>query len=274
MNSHGLTKENIVMALPVALQKDESVVALAEAIAEVLSQRPGEINRLRIYPAIDQLDEPLLDILAHDFKVDWWDPDYGLSVKQRTLKSSWRVHKTLGTKAATDRAVAAVYPDSTVLEWFKYGGEPHHFRVTVKNDGSLSSMQGMEKFFRLVTIVKRLSSWLDDITITTDIGEHPMRVGGAMAVITRIPIPEVADTFNFESTVRTGGLAAAIHRIPVPERADVFSFEDTVRIGGSAAATIYTIPIPENTANATLSRTGRVGVRGSVSITIPLPEIP
>lgn len=273
MNSRGLTKENLVATLPVALQKDKSAVALAEAVAAALSERPEEIDRIRIYPEIDRLDDQLLDILAHDFKVDWWDPDYGVTVKRRMLKSSWRVHKTLGTKAATDRAVAAVYPDSTVLEWFKYGGEPHHFKVTVRNDGTLNSMQGIEKFYRLVWIVKRLSSWLDDITITTDLGERPLRMGGVMAVITRIPIPEMADTFNFEGAVHTGGLAAAIHRIPVPEQADVFKFEHTARVGGRAATTVHSIPIPEDT-STTLSFTGRVGVRGSVSITIPLPEIP
>ena len=46
---HGLTKENLVATLPVALQKDPSVVALAEAIAELLARRPEEIDRLENY---------------------------------------------------------------------------------------------------------------------------------------------------------------------------------------------------------------------------------
>ena len=125
---HGLTKENLVATLPVALQKDPSVVALAGTIAELLAWRPEEIDRLRIYPAIDRLDERLLDILAHDFKVDWWDADYSLEEKRRTLKDSWRVHKILGTKAAVERAISAIYPHTQVLEWFEYGGEPYHFR--------------------------------------------------------------------------------------------------------------------------------------------------
>lgn len=74
MNSHGLTRENLVATLPPALQKDPSAVALAEAMADLLARRRSEIERLRIYPVIDRLDEQLLDILAYDFKVDW---DYG-----------------------------------------------------------------------------------------------------------------------------------------------------------------------------------------------------
>ena len=124
MNKHGLTPENLLVSLPQALQGDDSIVALAQAISSVLSGRIEEINHLRIYPAIDQLDEPLLDILAHDFKVDWWDADYALEEKRRTLKDSWRVHKLMGTKAAVETAISAIYPNTKVLEWFEYGGSP------------------------------------------------------------------------------------------------------------------------------------------------------
>ena len=121
MNNHGLTPENLLASLPQALQGDDSIVALAQAISSVLSDRIEEINHLRIYPAIDQLDEPLLDILAHDFKVDWWDADYTLEEKRRTLKDSWRVHKLMGTNAAVETAISAIYPNTKVLEWFEYG---------------------------------------------------------------------------------------------------------------------------------------------------------
>ena len=132
MNDHGLTKENLAGTLPPALRSDPSVVALSEALAELLAARPAEIDRLLIYPAIDTLDEPLLDILARDFKVDWWDPEYSLEEKRRTLKDSWRVHRLLGTRAAVETAISAIYPHTQVLEWFEYGGEPYHFRLTVR----------------------------------------------------------------------------------------------------------------------------------------------
>lgn len=163
MSSHGLTKENIVMALPVALQKDESVVALAEAIAEVLSRRPAEIDRLRIYPAIDQLDEELLDILAYDFKVDWWDPDYSLAEKRRTLKDSWRVHKVLGTKAAVEAAISAIYPNTKVLEWWEYGGEPYHFRLLLDATYRNIDPEKHARVLERVNYYKNLRSVLDDI---------------------------------------------------------------------------------------------------------------
>lgn len=164
MNSHGLTPENLVATLPVALQKDPSAVALAEAVAELLAQRLEEIDQLRIYPSIDQLDEALLDILAYDFKVDWWDADYSLEEKRQTLKDSWRVHKLLGTKAAVETAISAIYPHTQVLEWFEYGGEPHHFRldINITNDSIDSDKQ--RRVLERLNFYKSLRSHNDGVT--------------------------------------------------------------------------------------------------------------
>ena len=164
MNKHGLTKENLVVTLPPALRTDPSVVALAEALSELLAARPAEIDRLRIYPAIDTLEEPLLDILARDFKVDWWDPEYSLEEKRRTLKDSWRVHRLLGTRAAVETAISAIYPHTQVLEWFEYGGEPYHFRldINITND-SIDSVKQRRVLERL-EYYKSLRSHNDGVT--------------------------------------------------------------------------------------------------------------
>ena len=164
MNSHGLTRENLVATLPPALQKDPSAVALAEAMADLLARRPEEIEQLRIYPVIDRLDERLLDILAYDFKVDWWDADYSLEEKRWTLKDSWRVHKLLGTKAAVEMAISAIYPRTTVLEWWEYGGEPYHFRldINITNDSIDSDKQ--RRVLERLNYYKSLRSHNDGVT--------------------------------------------------------------------------------------------------------------
>lgn len=164
MNSHGLTRENLVATLPPALQKDPSAVALAEAMADLLARHPEEIEQLRIYPVIDRLDERLLDILAYDFKVDWWDADYSLEEKRQTLKDSWRVHKLLGTKAAVEMAISAIYPRTTVLEWWEYGGKPYHFRldINITNDSIDSDKQ--RRVLERLEYYKSLRSHNDGVT--------------------------------------------------------------------------------------------------------------
>lgn len=221
--AHGLTKENLVATLPVALQKDPSVVALAEAIAELLARRPEEIDRLRIYPAIDRLDERLLDILAYDFKVDWWDADYSLEEKRRTLKDSWRVHKMLGTKAAVERAISAIYPHTQVLEWFEYGGEPYHFRldINITNDHIDSDKQ--RRVLERLNYYKSLRSHNDGVTYFV---EAEPAVAKAVSSVTglketvhvplELPVPIIRPTASARVGVITGLWESTATRLELP----------------------------------------------------------
>lgn len=134
MSNHGLTADNMMQQFPIALQKDPKMVALGQAIAKVMESRQDEIDSLRIYTRIDELPEWLLDILARDFAVDWYDRSYTLEEKRKTIKDSFYVHRHRGTKAAVERAISAIYPNPKVLEWFEYGGDPYHFKLRITVD--------------------------------------------------------------------------------------------------------------------------------------------
>lgn len=161
--NHGLTCENLTAALPDVLRQDPSVAALAQAVAGLLAARTQEIDRLRLYPAISRLPEDLLDILAYDFKVDWWDPEYSLEEKRRTLQTSWKVHKTLGTKAAVETALSAVYAGAKVEEWFEYGGTPYCFRVHVEVGDSEYVQLKHKRVLERIAWYKNLRSHLERI---------------------------------------------------------------------------------------------------------------
>ena len=208
---HGLTKENLVATLPVALQKDPSVVALAEAFAGLLARRPEEIDRLRIYPAIDRLDERLLDILAHDFKVDWWDADYSLEEKRRTLKDNWRVHKMLGTKAAVEMAISAIYPGTRVLEWFEYGGEPYHFKLDINITNDTIDSEKQRRVLERLNYYKSLRSHNDGVTYFVEAVPAIARAAASapgyeehVHIALELPVPAIRPA----AAVRAGSAAA------------------------------------------------------------------
>ncbi len=129
MTDHGITSDNLMRTLPDVLRKDKKMRALAQVVADALSARKEEIDRLRIYTQIDNLPEDLLDILAHDFKVDWYGYDYGIEAKRALIKDSFQVHKKLGTRGAVEKALSDIYPGSEIEEWFDYGGLPFFFRI-------------------------------------------------------------------------------------------------------------------------------------------------
>lgn len=129
MTDHGITSDNLMRTLPDVLRKDKKMRALAQVVADALSARKEEIDRLRIYTQIDNLPEDLLDILAHDFKVDWYGYDYGIEAKRALIKDSFQVHRKLGTRGAVEKALSDIYPGSEIEEWFDYGGLPYFYRI-------------------------------------------------------------------------------------------------------------------------------------------------
>lgn len=163
---HGLTAENLLAVFPSALRNDKSMRALASSIANILATRPSEIDTLRIYANIDALPEEMLDILAYDFKVDWWDYDYSLEEKRQTLKDSWKVHRMLGTKAAVETAISAIYPDTTVEEWFEYGGNPYTFRLVIDTTDMSIDPERHRRVLDLVNYYKNLRSHFDRVKYT------------------------------------------------------------------------------------------------------------
>ena len=223
MNSHGLTRENLVATLPPALQKDPSAVALAEAMADLLARRPEEIEQLRIYPVIDRLDERLLDILAYDFKVDWWDADYSLEEKRRTLKDSWRVHKLLGTKSAVEMAISAIYPRTTVLEWWEYGGKPYHFRldINITND-SIDSVK-QRRVLELLNYYKSLRSHNDGVAYFVEAQPAIARAVPAVAAVQEsarvtlaLSVPMVKPVVRTRAGIVTAWQESAAVRMELP----------------------------------------------------------
>ena len=155
---------NFTDYLPDVLKNDPKMKALADAVTKQLLEVSGNIDDVLIYSRIDELPEELLDILAYDMHVDWYDYAFPMHVKMEIIKSSVRVHKKMGTKYAVETALKALYPKSKIEEWFEYGGEPYHFRV-VLNAESENVQINMKKMENEIKLYKRLSAHLDSIDI-------------------------------------------------------------------------------------------------------------
>lgn len=134
------------------------------SLAQVTDVELGKINTdlLLIYPAIDSLNEQLIDYLAVQMHVDEYDDTENLDVKRQQVKQSFLLHRLKGTKYAVQKAVSTVYQSAKVEEWPEYSGEPYHFRVT----GITAPMNGtktINKLARLINAYKNTRSWLDYI---------------------------------------------------------------------------------------------------------------
>lgn len=168
MNDNTGTEANLLRHFPLALQWDERMQVMAQVIAKALALRWQEDRVGILYPDIDSLPERVLDILAYDFKVDWYDFNYPVSTKRKLIKENVLVHRRQGTVFATKTILNSLYPKSELEEWFTYGGEPGYFRLNVNvtdsaEDGAVVIYSTGEILRRIAT-VKRLSAHLEGVS--------------------------------------------------------------------------------------------------------------
>ena len=163
--SRAYTKDNLLSTFPYALTQSKKQNALADATAREL-EKLYEQNRLAdIYTRIDELDEVLCDILAYDYKIDWYMWDATLEAKRALVKSHFYIHRHMGTRGAVEAALSAVCPGTQVEEWFEYGGKPYYFRVVVDVSEQRTPIRQRE-MERMIRIFKDVRSLLETNKIT------------------------------------------------------------------------------------------------------------
>ena len=127
-----VTKDSLMRVLPNPLSKDKGMSELGETAATALAALWQKVGIPNLYSHIDELPEGVFDILAKDFKIDWYDYNYNIRVKRALIKSAIYVHKHMGTVSAVEQALSDVWPPSSVEEWFQYDGDPYHFRIILE----------------------------------------------------------------------------------------------------------------------------------------------
>ena len=153
--------------MPRVLQKQPWVEALSRAVLDLHRQTMGFIDGSQIYTAIDTVSEAVLDALAVSWKIDWYDPEYDLEQKRRIVQTALTIRRTMGTAAAVKAQADAIYPGSTVEEWYEYGGKPGYFRLrvnimTVEEQEKFAAMS-MAEVERRLAAAKRFSSHLEEV---------------------------------------------------------------------------------------------------------------
>lgn len=154
---------SIVDLLPPSISSDSTIINACKCIDQELHKVSGYIEKLNILNNIDNLDDSILDVLAYQFDVPYYDSDLTIEKKRELVKGSISWHKKKGTVGAVEEIVSIVFGESKVEEWYKYNGNPHHFRIITTNievDDSFIS-----KFKEAVEHIKRKSSWLDEVIV-------------------------------------------------------------------------------------------------------------
>ena len=173
--SRGITSENIISQFPAVLSRDSKVNAVALSIAKELVDLYNSGDTVNLYARIDRMDNELLDILAVDFQIDWWNGEYTVSEKRETLKRCWKVHRAIGTPSAIGTAISAIYNKAEVKEWWEYNGKPYHYEVVIDTGETIADIEKMLSVIERIKIYANLRSRLEIIYLDTQKTVQPVR---------------------------------------------------------------------------------------------------
>ena len=239
---------------------DPEVMSLSYAILHEKRRLMDKANGTRTLAVIDELPEKVLDLLSVELRTPAYDEQFPIKTKRALIKGALSFYAKLGTPDAVNWLIGAIFGDGKIEEWFDYGGTPYYFRVSVRKSGSLTDIDSLYQFFRLIGRVKRLSSHLESVIINADPAQAPLHIGVRGAIISRLTPTEQPDNLSGTQTLRASGQFAAIARQPPSEQPDNLSGRQTLRAAGQPQAVVRLLPA-QQADNLTATQSLRTGGR-------------
>lgn len=188
-------------------------IAIGYAVQQEKRRIMAMAEQTRLMSAIDSLPERTLDYLAVELRTPVYRQHFSLEVKRKLIAATIPYYMHLGTPAAVDWIIQAIFGAGNIQEWFEYGGEPHHFQVTIPYTGAISP-EIMDDLRRMIADVKRLTSWLESIitVLEIDMSVYITPVLGKGMAITTLPTlePEFPGSTLYIAPVLGSGSSSTI----------------------------------------------------------------
>jgi len=152
--------------LPVSIAGDEKIKAAARACDSELAEIDRNINAVYILSRIDELPEPVLDLLAWQFHVEGYDLARTVEEKRALVKSAIELHRYKGTRWAIQKVLEALNLHGEVKEWFEYAGEPYRFKVDLGIQDKEITPELRDKLRKFINEYKNERSHLEEILLS------------------------------------------------------------------------------------------------------------
>lgn len=143
------------------MQQDQFVKALCKALEPYIKLLDEYTILTYIYGRINELNEEVVDSLAWQFHVDFYDYTLPIEMRRELVKNSIRWHKIKGTPQAVIEVITELFGDTQLQEWFEYDGEPYFFKVDIDVIKEVLTKENLKRVFELIDAYKNRRSWLE-----------------------------------------------------------------------------------------------------------------
>ena len=173
-----LQNARITDALPRIVAKEHWAQAMAYAINRQLAQLVTYAEGVKIFASLDKMPDAVLDALALELRLPYYDQSYTTAVKRELVKGAVPYWATAGTVESLTKILINIFGDAEIEEWFEYGGDPGRFRILTANPAVTG--ETLEQFTKTAQDVKRLSAWLEEVLVDMAVPNMTMSQGFAL----------------------------------------------------------------------------------------------
>lgn len=192
--------------LPYNLAQRPNVKAVMQAFDEKLDEMNQEIVNVVLLARLDELESHLVDELAWQYHVDYYDNTLPIDVRRNLVRNSIGWHEIKGTPEAVEQVINTVIGGAQLMEWWEYDAAPYWFKVS----GITGPTPAPDKFYKLSNMInaaKNLRSWCHGIEFIRDIPTQ-LTTWGAVGLVKQYTIgmakykpPTIQGTTNIGGVV-------------------------------------------------------------------------
>lgn len=153
--------------LPSNLAADETVSDIATVIENTLQEISTQIYMCVLLPRLDELPDNILNEIAWQYHVDFYQDTLERETKIKLIKTSIAMHKLKGTPYAVEKVCTDVFKSAQVVENWEYGGQPYHFKVAFIQE-PVTDLNKINNLINAINTAKNVRSWCDEIGFITE----------------------------------------------------------------------------------------------------------
>lgn len=207
--SKDLQSTSLLDILPQNLLADKQIYAAAQALDDELQKITEATRNALLLPRLDELSEEVIDLLAWQWHVDFYEPSMSIETKRQLVRESIAWHRIKGTKAAVEKMAQTVFKGGVVTEWFEYGGEPYHFRIDLLTAPNITQ-DDTARLLAVVNAAKNVRSVLDELRFRRE-AQNDMYYASAPSIHTTYEIRPAEITDATAEVRRYIGAAVSTH---------------------------------------------------------------
>ncbi len=152
-----------IQLLPEAIREDPCVQSTAYALHKTTAMLMEKIERTSVYAAVDIMPEEIVDLLAEEFRAQYYDTTLDVETKRKAVKKALLWYEKAGTLKTVKELTELVFGENVISEWFEHDGRPYTFWLEVMALDAWMTDKKMEDFYAALQKVKNTRSLLDKI---------------------------------------------------------------------------------------------------------------